>query len=571
MKIKYLIPLIAICLVGCVDQTLNENPTLSTNLNPNYQLTAAQLRTWGSMDLSSGYNTYISAFTQQLQGNWDASNYGAKYRKDDNQMKGIWNDLYANQIKNLVDVTERTKNDPTYRNLNAIARIYKVYIFSILTDIYGDIPYFDAGKGFISKTTMPRFDKQEDIYADFFKELNDAVRDLNDEGGPVSGDLIYGGDYIKWRRLANSLRLRFALRLVKVDPAKAKIEATAALDALGGVMLSSDDNALVTKYLDIYDAGYDEFRRNASAQKWYSTDNSPSPFLCETFFNFLWYGKASANENWNRTVDYNSSKQDPRTFVISRIYYHDDPNVQKSPTERLDLTQEFIDKLATDAPTSTNRRIYPTPKGRFWYDAWKTGLSTSTTIKAAYGKNVMADGGSCRPQLNNAFLKMNNPGVMITYAEVCFLMAEIKTRWPDITFITNSVSDLYQKGVRESMKFLEVYDPIACKIPDAQVDTYLANNPLIANKEIEQINMQLWILHLTNAPEAFSNWRRSGYPQLTAPNDAYTYDSKGGQMPRRLSYPLSEGLYNSANYQEVLQHLGGTDNWNKPVWWDKMN
>ena len=336
-------------------------------------------------------------------------------------------------------------------------------------------------------------------------------------------------------------------------------------------MQSRDDNALLTNYLDIYDTGYSEYRRNAMAQKWYSTDNAPSPFLCETFFNYLWYGRATHNEDWIRATDYNSIKQDPRTFVISRIYYHNDPNAEKLPFKRLDLTNEFLSRLSTDAANSTNRRIFPTPKGRFWYDAWKTGVSNSTTIKAAYGTNTMADGGSCRPQLNNVFLKLNIPGVAMTYAETCLLLAEVKVRWPENTLITESAADLYSKGVREAMKFLEVYDPVVCKIPENQIDTYLGNNPLSAGNEIKQINMQLWILHLTNPAEAFANWRRSGFPELTPPNDAYTIDSKGGQMPRRLSYPLSEGLYNSVNYQEVLIRLGGTDNWNKPVWWDKQN
>jgi len=572
MKLQYILfPLAGFLFASCVDKSLNDNPTRSTDLDPNYQLTAVQLRTWGSMETATCYNTYISAFTQQMQGNWDASNYGAKYRKEDNQTKGLWNDLYSNQIKNLVDIAERTADNPSYRNLNAITRIFKVYIFSILTDIYGDIPYSEAGKAYISKITKPKFDKQQDIYQDFFSELEDAVSSLNEDGGTVTGDLMFGGDYIKWRRFGNSLRLRLALRLVKVDPAMAEAEAAAAIDGLGGLMQSREDNALLAQYTDLYDTSYSEFRRNALAQKWYSTDNAPSPFLCETFFNYLWYGRAERNEDWNRARDYNSPKQDPRTFVISRIYYHNDPNAEKKPFERLDLTDELIAKLASDASSSTNRRIYPTPKGRFWYDAWKTGISTSTTIKAAYGTSVAADGGSCRPQLNNVFLKMDIPGVAMTYAETCLLLAEAKFRWPTIAGVSQSVSELYEMGVREAMKFLEVYDSKACRIDDAAVDTYLNNNPLVAGTELEQINMQLWILHLTNAPEAFANWRRSGYPRLIAPDDTYTVDAKGGAMPRRLCYPLSEGLYNSANYQEVLHRLGGTDDWTKPVWWDKAN
>ena len=75
--------------------------------------------------------------------------------------------MYPQMIKNLVDIVARTTGDPAKVNINAVARIFKVYLFSKLTDTYGDVPYFDAGKGYINGIDRPAYDRQEDIYKDF--------------------------------------------------------------------------------------------------------------------------------------------------------------------------------------------------------------------------------------------------------------------------------------------------------------------------------------------------------------------------------------------------------------------
>ena len=577
MKPINILLILSLLLLGsCVDKDLNNDPTKSANLNPNFQLTGIELRQWGSMDIGSICNRYMSPLTQQMQGNWDATNYGGQYRNDDNQSKSLWNFMYQNQIKNIVDLVSRTDGDAGYANLNAIARIFKVYLFSILTDVYGDIPYFAAGTAYFSKDYYPKYDKQQDIYNDFFNELDEAVKALSADGGSADGDLIFKGDYQKWRRFGNSLRLRLALRLVQADANTARTQAEAAINNVGGVM-TSGDIAMFNSFSDIYDTGHGEYRRNALAQIWQSVDNSPSPFLCETLFNYMWYGRAESNDNINfedgKKLGSNwkpeyakSSKKDPRTFVISRLYYHDDPHAQKQPFKRIDLTDELYNKQVSGS--GTTRYFVPVPKGRAWYDSWPWLMASSSTIKEAYNESVAVQGGSCHPQLNNAFLKTNTPGIAMTYAETCFLLAEAKVRW-NIAAIAETPEDLYNTGVNEAIRFLKIYDEKALAIPQSEIDSYLAANPLTAGTEVEQINMQLWILHLTNPFEAFANWRRSGFPKLTPPSNAYTRDAKDGKMPRRLSYPISESLYNAVNYQEAIERLGGRDDWTKPVWWDK--
>ncbi|HVU93811.1 MAG TPA: SusD/RagB family nutrient-binding outer membrane lipoprotein [Puia sp.] len=114
----------------------------------------------------------------------------------------------------------------------AIARILKAYIFSVLTDTWGDIPY---SKALLGDNGVVVYDKQQAIYTDLFKELTEAVAQF-DGGIAVSGDILFSGDETKWKQFANSLRLLLALHLSKVDAATGKTQFNAALAAPGGVL-----------------------------------------------------------------------------------------------------------------------------------------------------------------------------------------------------------------------------------------------------------------------------------------------------------------------------------------------
>ncbi|MFZ4103086.1 MAG: SusD/RagB family nutrient-binding outer membrane lipoprotein, partial [Sphingobacterium thalpophilum] len=129
----------------------------------------------------------------------------------------------------------------------ALADIWWVFAFHRVTDYWGPIPYSQAG---ISKGTVP-YDSQEKIYEDFFKRLKTAVEVLKKQTNSKpygSFDVIYGGDVNKWIKFANTLRLRLALRVSKVNPSLAKTEAEAAF-ASGVFMTSPDDDALLEKNL----------------------------------------------------------------------------------------------------------------------------------------------------------------------------------------------------------------------------------------------------------------------------------------------------------------------------------
>jgi Susd and RagB outer membrane lipoprotein len=164
----------------------------------------------------------------------------------------------------IIKNTDAT-NTPT---LNAIARIWKVFVLHRTTDYYGPIPYSKIG----SPESTVAYDAQKDIYFDFFKELKESADLLKANLAKPSfgaSDKIYGGDNAAWLKFCNSLRLRLALRISKVEPAKAKAEAEAAY--ADGLMLTPADDAKYNVTSDNFNpfgvqSGWNEFRMSATME-----------------------------------------------------------------------------------------------------------------------------------------------------------------------------------------------------------------------------------------------------------------------------------------------------------------
>ena len=552
-KIKTFIILSAALLAGisssCSDsymEDLNTDKSKANSIDPNAQLTTAELQTYGDLGMVEIYRNYLYAFTQQLMGCWNTTNYGGRHTVDNNEMGRIWTSFYPKAIKNLTDAIHRSEEDGNRKNINAILRIYRVYMMSVITDIYGDAPYSEAGLGYLKEIYNPKYDTQEDIYNDFFTELKDAASALNAANDRITGDVIYNGDVAKWIKLANSLRLRYAMRISDVAPEKARTEFEDALASEGGVLTSGSDDALI-KYMDIsFSFGqdsYTDYRGNALSQLLFGNDpaNNPS-YLCSTFFNQLYNTK------------------DPRTFMIARFYY-DGLMSQTSPDNRIDLTDEI---------TGKGIAMNPCQPGAFSYDPWPQGYD-SDMMKEIAKTNPSVETTMARetePKLANNFLRGDNPGVVMTCAEVNLLLAEASLKkWNT----GGTVEGFYSKGVRAAMDFLADnygYD----RISDNDFNTYIADN---ATGHTEQqakaaINTQAWILHFTNPAECWANVRRSGYPRLKSPAEYGfgQYLTGGKDIPVRLCYPTLESSYNKPGYDEALKRMGGKDSWNTHVWWD---
>ena len=225
-------------------EEMNVNSTQASQIDPNFKLTNIQVQISGSRYDNWRTNLiYSSTMIQHfaaLPGYWS----GDKYFYNSSYSAAMWDRIYPNVARNIEDLLLQTSEDPEQSNMHHIAQIMRVVMYHRMTDLYGDIPYSEAGKGFIEGITQPKYDAQREIYADMLAKLEAAAAGLN-PGSLTYGnsDLMYQGDVGQWRKFANSMMLRLGMRMSKVDPGAAQSWVQKAV--AGGTMDSNDDIAYV--------------------------------------------------------------------------------------------------------------------------------------------------------------------------------------------------------------------------------------------------------------------------------------------------------------------------------------
>jgi Starch-binding associating with outer membrane len=492
-------------------EELNTDPNSVSvnNYPPAYNLTKAQLEYTGNSDFS--YETwrvniiYCGMMTQVLaNASWYA---GDKYMQNDAWANAYFDVAYRDQVKYVVDLMALTKDKPGYKNLYQIARIMKVMIFHRITDIYGEVPYSEAGLGFYGRIFTPKYDKQQDIYLDMLKELDEAGTALDPAGDkPGTGDLIYGNavdPIAQWKKLAASLMVRLGMRLTKVDAATAKTWVEKAVSK--GLMTSNADNARI-----MHDAtgGRQTVNRNSNilgdGGEWKACSNG-EVFLSRTFVNFL------------------KTNNDPRLTFFAKVK----ATGSSVPASQIGLPNGYDQNGgATDISTAP---------------AYPGSINNYSTIRS------------------DIFLSTAGPTVLATYGQQELLLAEAAKRgWS----VGGSAATHYNNGVTGAMLQLSQYNAIAAVAP-GDITTYLAAHPYADS--YDQINTQYWVASFLDWYETWANWRRSGFPALTPVN--YVGNSTGGQIPRRMLYPASESSANGANFQEAISRQGANTFLIK-VWWD---
>ncbi|WP_460474466.1 SusD/RagB family nutrient-binding outer membrane lipoprotein [Emticicia fontis] len=430
---------------------------------------------------------------------------GANFNQDNRDAtQQIWQRYYRTVVLYTTDVIKTVKDAPARTNLLHMARIWKAYAFIILTDTYGDVPYTQAGKGFTDQIVLPKYDTQQAIYTDIIKELTEASAALDATKTRETADVLYGGDVAKWKKFGYSLLLRVGMRLSKVNEALAKETVQKAIQ--GGVFSSNADNAFIK-----HDPNY----VNGVGQMLNSTE-AANFFLAAPF------------------VDYLKKTNDPRLKAIAVRYVG---------------AGSGSDQVAARASTDPAIQI-GMPLG---YD--------NNTVKAPAAAAGLASFYEYSQVDRTRMTKVASPMYFVTYGQTQLLLAEAAQRG----WTTGSVEDYYKNGVRAHMDQLASYDANSTVASDA-IDTYLKNNTFDTANALEQINTQYWVASFLNGPEAFANFRRSGFPKLT-PNP-FPGKSIKGEFIRRLTYPNSEISVNSVNVKEAISRQGN-DDLDSKVWWDK--
>lgn len=361
-------------------------------------------------------------------------------------------------------------------NQIGVARILKAWYFLNLTDRFGDIPYSQALKG--DEAFSPVYDKQQDIYTNLFKELTEAVAQINESETKIVGDVMLNGDIASWKRFANTIRMVMALRLSKADAAKGKAEYASAVAA--GVISSNAQN-ITYKFLAADPNNYNPWYNN------YSVSNRNDYAISTTM------------------TDYMAPKNDPRLPIYAEV-----------------LSGGVIKGL---------------PYGR----------NAAVNIPAAYSR------------IGTYFRSSGSLLTLLSYAQVLFMKAEAAkigyTAGGDAEAEQN-----YKEAIKQSWTQYGVFT-------QAAYDTYIAL-PTVTYSAVDgykKIMTEKWVhAYVNHSWEAWNDWRRTGFPILTAAADAV--DARG--IPLRIAYPANESTLNGANYKAAVAALGTDDNYAK-MWWVK--
>lgn len=483
---------------------LNTSKTAALEIDPVFILNRASL----GAAYSTGSLVYEVGIVQQVISPNSGVLAGANYNQDNRSVTvNNWNAYYQNVIKNTKDVLVATKDAPLRSNLYNMARILESFAFMVLTDSYGDIPYTEAGGGYTEGLYFPVYETQQSIYPKLIQQITDATVAL-DAAKPVeTADVMFGGNIAKWKKFGYSLLLRAGMRLSKADAAKAQAAVTAAF--AGGVILTNADNAIIR-----HDANYTNPIGNLL-----NATEAANFYLTKPF------------------VDALKNTNDPRLSAIAIRY--------------VGATSGNTQTVANGNTTAALQTGMP------------MGKDNATVVPAA-----AADGLASfyeYSQLDRRRLAKNTaPNFLVTAAQTNLLLAEAKFRgW--ITTPTTA-AEFFSNGIKAHMDQLGSVDA-GSTVSAAARDVYAAaRTAAFAGNELREINYEYWIASLLNGPEAFANFRRSGFPVLT-PNP-YPGSEVPGAFINRLTYPNSEISVNSTNVQAAIASQG-PDNLATKVWWAK--
>lgn len=525
--------LAVILVTGCDTAALHDlniNPNAVNAIDMNYFFTSAELGSASGGD--RGDNRYIdwrtnigmcAHATQQL------ATYtsgllatGDKYIDNDPEVNAAPFEFWVRGVgKEVTEILKQTGPggfaDGKNLNMRQATRILRALNFHRLTDMYGSVPYSEADKG-IDGIFSPKYDKQKAIYTDLFKELEEATAGLNESNpdeGFADADIIYDGDIAKWKKFGYSLMLRMAMRISNVDLPTANTYVSKAVT--GGVFTSNDDNVWVPM-----GKGPNQWvNLNGISRAMYPGDGGQATlsFMSKTMIDWL------KGANPASVAD-----DDPRLMIFSG---------------------GIIDWTATTVTpypgglNPLNQKGLPNGKDQAMLDV---EAGASVPVQSTFSK------------INPALMAFDAPYMLMNVAEVEFLMAEALERGIG-TGITGTAQSHYNAGVKAAM---QMYTPFnaSLAVTDGAVATYLTTYPYGGPKaKLAMIGDQMWASHFLNWFEAWSDWRRSGYPALVPV--VYPGNDTNGQIPTRLRYPASE-VSNNPNYKTDATV---PDEINGKVWW----
>jgi hypothetical protein len=546
---KLLLVLSVVTFVSCEDQltdmNVNPNGVEPQNVEPNFILATAISKTAKGY-LEMGYNGDVAGVMQYVQ----KSGWGSGLNKYDWEGERDWDNWYENLRE--VQLILKKAEERGWEFHEGVAHILRAINFGYIADSWGDAPYSAALKAEAGSTTdelFPAFDTQEAIYTGIIEELILASTLLSKDESLYLGidgdfDILYGGDIAQWKKLANSLLLRYYMRLSSKNPALAEAGIVAIADL---AFESNSDNAAI------------QYPGMTSSDSWPAAvafDKKNSNFnriqLCAGFRDVLVENNDPRIATWFEKVNI--------PIKISDAY---------SPVA--DTTVSGVRYLTNAEVTSKEWVVYNKDTWVADIDAGKVlidtleycGLPIASTTGDGSGWNlnpapVQGQSNQHNSALADMFQENNGDlleAKMITYAEVCFILSEAAFNgWS----VGGTAVEWYNKGIEASFDYWKT----------SGYDSYILETDVVFNNSLEQIITQKWIANFTIAHESWCDWRRTGFPALTV-------GPKGQRdaMPIRFTYGGNERDRNSDNYNAAIQNLvetADTEQDGKDSSWSKM-
>ncbi|MDU1890092.1 MAG: SusD/RagB family nutrient-binding outer membrane lipoprotein [Dysgonomonas sp.] len=489
--------------------------------------------------------TYVfrltGVYTQTVAGRTGSGRTSTYIINDD---KTRWENFYVKRMQELVEMdkiynfvlddVERAKYGPYMET----AKVLKAYNTTMASDFFNDMPYTEAWGARNAlygqpQNLTPKYDKQKDIYYTVLSELESAANYVKNNSLDATieqhklfsiQDLVYKGDFGQWYKFANSLRLRYAMRISDVDEAKAK-EVLGKL-SLDDLIVENKDNAYIwltgRNNIGIWRAIEESFKG--------SNDSPPSHFAPAGMVNI----QTQANDPRLRVFFQPPSNADG-------VVYDQTKPIKGYPTS------------ATDAEEVNNQYAATNPKE----ELLRKEYSSYNVVTFRYNYTALPN------------------GVGITASDVYFLLAEARAR----NLITwGNAEEFYNKGIILSVQEYYKYyknSPRANGKEQAIVDADISDATLLAwlnassykydsSKALEQIATQRWMhMSILQPFESWTEYRRTDLPKMAD-------DVEGGvllnqqNMPVRFLYPTNESTMNAANFNAVADQNYS----NKRVWWD---
>ncbi len=489
--------LAALALVtACKDlDVLNTDNSRLTRIDPVMQLNQAILSSPADMTMMQCETSIVKQHMRIFTGVGACGNFNVDARdvSDTN-----WNTGYQTRIRNLRDAFFNSEG-----NLHQMTRILTAYTFMRITDSYGDVPYLGAGLGHRGGSVFPEYDTQEFIYTSpegILEEIRNAVAALDPSGPRPTNDLLYGGNIEQWQRFGNSLLLRAAMRLTKVNPNLAQQYVQAAVNGPGGLMQSSADDARV-----VHSSEYRNGPGNAL-----NGGQSHFNYLVEDFVVHL------------------QQTGDPRLDAIAVRY----PNATSAATQTpADADRDPANQIGIPMGYD-NTTIVPVAEA--------AGLPSFYAYSQIDRQRMMD------PQA---------PSFLLTYAQTQLLLAEAAHR----NWVQGSPATHFENAIRAHMQQIST-SYTNTLIPQPAIETYVSAHPLTPGQELEQINTQYWIVSFLIGDEAWANFRRSCFPRLT-PNPRQDDLGPSENFIRRFGYPDPEKSLNPNVTQGVTPDRIDTRVW----------